>query len=61
MAGRVWEAGSVSVPGMPKVVIALSGQKLLPVLELADGTLVREDINDMVAKLKAGELPGPTS
>jgi glutathione S-transferase len=42
-------------------VIALSGQKLLPVLELADGTVVREETDDMVAKLKAGELPGPTS
>jgi glutathione S-transferase len=42
-------------------VIALSGQKLLPVLELADGTVFREDTDQMVAKLKAGELPGPTS
>jgi hypothetical protein len=42
-------------------VIALSGQKLLPVLELSDGTVVREETDQMVAKLKAGELPGPTS
>lgn len=42
-------------------VVKLSGQKLLPVLELADGTVYREETNDMVAKLNAGELPGPTS
>ena len=40
-------------------VIRLSGQKLLPVLELADGTVYREETDDMVAKLRAGELPGP--
>lgn len=42
-------------------VVALSGQKYVPVLELADGTVFREETDDMVAKLKAGELPGPTS
>ncbi|HTX45950.1 MAG TPA: hypothetical protein VMD48_06725 [Solirubrobacteraceae bacterium] len=40
---------------MPKVKL------LPPVLELADGTVVREETDQMVAKLKAGELPGPTS
>jgi hypothetical protein len=38
-------------------VVELSGQKLLPVLEFADGTVYREETDDMVAKLKAGELP----
>jgi glutathione S-transferase len=38
-------------------VIALSGHKQLPVLELADGTVIREETDDMVAKLKAGQLP----
>jgi glutathione S-transferase len=42
-------------------VVKLSGQKFVPVLELADGTIYREETNDMVAKLKAGQLPGPTS
>lgn len=42
-------------------VIELSGQKLVPVLELADGTVVREETDDMVAKLKSGSLPGPLS
>lgn len=42
-------------------VVALSGQKLVPVLELSDGTIYREETDEMVAKLRAGELPGPTS
>ena len=42
-------------------VVALSGQKYVPVLELADGTVYREETDDMVAKLKRGDLPGPLS
>ena len=42
-------------------VVQLSGQKFVPVLELGDGTIYREETNDMIAKLKAGQLPGPTS
>ena len=42
-------------------VVAMTGKKYLPVLELADGTIFREETDDMVAKLKAGTLPGPTS
>jgi glutathione S-transferase len=38
-------------------VVALSGQKYVPVLELPDGTIYREETDDMIAKLKAGELP----
>jgi glutathione S-transferase len=38
-------------------VVALSGQKYVPVLEFPDGTIVREETDDMIAKLKAGELP----
>lgn len=38
-------------------VVALSGQKLVPVLEFPDGTVVREETDAMIAKLKAGELP----
>jgi glutathione S-transferase len=39
-------------------VVKLSGQKYVPVLEFADGTVYREETNDMIAKLKSGELPG---
>jgi glutathione S-transferase len=35
----------------------LSGQKLLPVLELDDGRVIREESKDLVAKINAGELP----
>jgi len=42
-------------------VIEMSGQKYVPVLEMADGTVYREETDDMVAKLEAGELPGPVS
>lgn len=42
-------------------VVELSGQKLVPVLELGDGAIYREETDDMIAKLKAGQLPGPTS
>ena len=42
-------------------VVELSGQKLVPVLELADGSVYREETDDMIAKLKSGDLPGPTA
>ena len=42
-------------------VVEMSGQKYVPVLELADGTIFREETDDMIAKLKSGELPGPTA
>lgn len=42
-------------------VVELSGQKFVPVLELGDGSIYREETDDMIAKLKAGALPGPTS
>lgn len=38
-------------------VVKLSGQKYLPVLELPDGSVHREETDDMVAKVKSGELP----
>ncbi|MCW3012193.1 MAG: hypothetical protein JWO90_2597 [Solirubrobacterales bacterium] len=41
--------------GRPEVV-ALSGQKKLPVLELADGTAYRAESSDMAARVRAGEL-----
>lgn len=39
-------------------VVKLSGQKYVPVLELPDGTVHREETDDMIAKLKSGELLG---
>jgi len=36
---------------------AMSGQRLLPVLELEDGRVVREESKEMAAKIRAGELP----
>jgi glutaredoxin len=37
-------------------VVALSGQKLLPVIELEDGTVYREESKDMAARVRSGEL-----
>lgn len=37
-------------------VVALSGQKLLPVLELSDGSVYRAESDDMAAKVRAGEV-----
>lgn len=42
-------------------VVEMTGQKYVPVLELADGTIYREETDDMIAKLKSGQLPGPLS
>ncbi len=37
-------------------VIALTGQKLLPVIELEDGTLVRKQSAELVAEIRDGSL-----
>jgi len=42
-------------------VVEMSGQKYVPVLELGDGTVFREETDDMIAKLESGDLPGPLS
>jgi glutathione S-transferase len=34
----------------------LSGQAKLPVIELADGQVVREESKDLAAKIRAGEI-----
>jgi glutaredoxin len=34
-----------------------SGQRKLPVLELEDGTMVREESKDFAARIRAGDLP----
>jgi glutathione S-transferase len=42
-------------------VVAMTGDKYLPVLELTDGTIFREETDAMAAKVSAGELSGPLS
>jgi Glutathione S-transferase, N-terminal domain len=37
-------------------LIALTGQKLLPVIELEDGTVIREQSKQMVAEIRDGSL-----
>ncbi len=34
----------------------MTGQKLVPVLELLDGTFYREETNAMIERLRSGEL-----
>lgn len=58
---EVVKHGFTRTQGARKEIIEKTGQKYLPVLELADGTAYREETNEMIAKLKAGTLPGPTS
>ena len=41
-------------------VIELSGQKLLPVLELPGGEVYRADSGDMAARVRSGDL-GPSA
>ena len=49
-------------------VVAMSGQKLLPVIEFEDGSAYRAESRDMAARVRAGELldgdapaPAPTA
>jgi len=37
-------------------VIELTGQNLLPVIELADGTVIRKESKDLIAMIEAGEV-----
>lgn len=37
----------------------LSGQSLLPVIQLEDGSVYREESKDMIARIKAGKLTEP--
>lgn len=38
-----------------------TGQRKLPVIELEDGTTLREESNDMAARIRAGQVPPPTA
>jgi hypothetical protein len=42
--------------GRRKEVEKLSGQTLLPIIEFADGHVLREETVDLVARIKAGKL-----
>jgi glutathione S-transferase len=42
-------------------IVALSGQKLLPVIELPDGTAYREESGAMAARVRSGEPLGPVA
>jgi Glutathione S-transferase, N-terminal domain len=35
----------------------LTGQKLLPAIEFEDGTILREESKDLIARIKDGRLP----
>jgi glutathione S-transferase len=48
--------------GRRKEYIERSGQKLLPALELEDGTLIREESKDLVERIRSGNLQaGPAA
>ena len=42
-------------------VIELSGQKLLPVLELPSGEVYRAESDEMAERVRSGGLDGPTA
>jgi glutaredoxin len=52
----------VKHPGLPrgrrKALMELSGQRVLPTLELEDGTIVREESRDLAARIREGRLGG---
>lgn len=39
-----------------KDYIALTGQNLFPAIQLEDGTVIREESKDMIARINAGNL-----
>jgi glutathione S-transferase len=43
--------------GRRKELQELSGQNVLPVLELEDGRAIREESSELAAKVRSGELP----
>ena len=44
------------VKGKRPAIVELSGQKLLPVVEFADGTSYRAESSDMAERIEAGRL-----
>jgi glutathione S-transferase len=50
----------VKHPGFPrgkrKEYMALTGQKLLPAIQLEDGTVIRRESKELIAMIKSGQL-----
>jgi hypothetical protein len=44
-----------------RVIIAMTGQELLPVIEFEDGTVLREETRNLVARIEEGRLEGAGS
>ena len=42
--------------GKREEYVALTGQKLLPAIELEDGTVIREESKDLAARVREGRL-----
>jgi glutathione S-transferase len=42
--------------GSRKQVIELTGQKLLPFIQFEDGSVLREESKDLIARIKSGKL-----
>ncbi len=42
--------------GKREEYVQLTGQKLLPAIELEDGTVIREDSKDLAARIRDGRL-----
>ena len=48
--------------GRRKDYIEMTGQKLLPALELEDGTVIREESKDLIERIRSGRLSaGPAA
>jgi glutathione S-transferase len=46
------------VRGRREEIHRMTGQRQLPVIELEDGTLIREESRDMAARVREGRLTG---
>ena len=57
-AGIPYEVVLHPFRGERSAIVALSGQRLFPVIELEDGNIYREESKDMAARIKAGTLLG---
>ena len=53
---EVVKHGYLRTNGARADVIEMSGQKLLPVLELPDGEIYRAESDDMAERVRSGEL-----
>ena len=53
------EVGEPLRRGKRDALEALSGQRMLPVIEFEDGTAYRDESKAMAQKIREGELSGP--